>query len=348
MTTTGIYRSSKHKPKLNVEMPTGHGEGDPILPVYSFRNSFTWTLHEASRNSPLIFALPFLLGIALASFGRKVAICLIVIGLLMIILADWPPLHKNYVLSQNKELFSTIVLAVDPGVEATKWREAASKMNTALYEQGFWKTLNFFFNEKECRDGFREHVLKLLPSSEASKRYRQAISKLFMSFLDDVPSEFDILPRYRFYEYFSNKCFMFGVLMLAISSAIGIPDEAKRTMYSIYAYNTVMYLYGAIQGKQFSFLDVVPRVKFLATIMHFAPGSDISKWDEIAGHMNYYLSSKKDWDIPRGCFSEGKDCLNFYKTAFEPLINRNKRGGYLELGDIVLETNKLCGKNTKL
>lgn len=141
---------------------------------------------------------------------------------------------------------------------------------------------------------------------------------------------------------------MFGVLMLAISSAIGIPDEAKRTMYSIYAYNTVMYLYGAIQGKQFSFLDVVPRVKFLATIMHFAPGSDISKWDEIAGHMNYYLSSKKDWDIPRGCFSEGKDCLNFYKTAFEPLINRNKRGGYLELGDIVLETNKLCGKNTKL
>lgn len=54
-------------------------------------------------------------------------------------------------LYSTRDLFSSLFLAVDAGIDGTKWDELACKMNKALCEQGYWGTFQFFFEGRSVR-----------------------------------------------------------------------------------------------------------------------------------------------------------------------------------------------------
>lgn len=156
--------------------------------------------------------------------------------------------------------------------------------------------------------------MKSLPSSESVKRYQQVIFELFMNCLKEVSSEFDFLPRYGFLDQLLfEKYSIFGIFLFAASFAIYVDLVRKgraefgrgmKITYYFYALIAIFCFYGIIHGRGFSLPDVTSRVKLLATIRHFSPGNNISKWDEIARHRNYYLCSRGVSYLPRGCFSD--------------------------------------------
>ena len=81
-------------------------------------------------------------------------------------------------------------------------------------------------------------------------------------------------------------------------------------------------------------MNTMQAIKFLAIITKFSPGKELNKWDQIARYMNQYLMEGNS-SHSRNIFFDGKHCLDFYKTFFEPLSVGNVSWEYCELNEIV-------------
>lgn len=123
-----------------------------------------------------------------------------------------------------------------------------------------------------------------------------------------------------------------------------ISSTFKVLMFVLFCYSMAR-TYKERGTVKLSTLRLSDRIKFLATIMQHSPGNDLEKWDDIARHMNYYLHEKGVRKRPEENFFNGKECLNFYRTQFEPLTSGSTELFYIEFRDLVRETNEACGSS---
>lgn len=322
----------------------------------TFKNILRWTIHELcdfDLSWNVVVPWCVLEGVV---FTYTSYIHALLLGLLLFYLRYQLRIRKNDVLSDTKEMFSRDVLAVNPGLDTAKWNEVAAKMNNELYEQHYWRSRQFFFDEDECHRSFREYILKPSStplsdaSSEAVKLYNEATNELYKNFLQDVfPSNTKSLPgneRYgRTMWLISNKSFLKHALpelgILASSLASGKLSPTGIFLCYICAIRIHNAYKSHLEGKYKS-LGITQRVRFLAAVMHFAPGDDPKKWDHIAAHMNWYLRIKGTWTDSHENFFNGKECLDFYESQFMLLPLKPDNFGYPDLKEIVNETNKVC------
>ena len=190
--------------------------------------------------------------------------------------------------------------------------------------------------------------------SEAAERYRQAVNKCFDDFLQDKPYGCGSkLGRELNVKLASDRGFTIPTFICIISfSLLSMSDGRKRLKWLtninkvglfVFFCVTFVSIYKGRGMVKYKALGVLHRIKFLATAMQHAPGNDLEKWDHIARHMNYYLHEKGVWRRPEENFFDGKECLDFYRSQFEPLASASTKLFYVELRDIVQETNKVCG-----
>lgn len=326
-----------------------------ILHKQRLRNICSWTLYRVCDVGLSWKAVIFLCTIGVVVFIFIGRIGSFATGLLLFTLRRYFRIRRHDVLCNTKEMFSHHFLAVNPGFNEMKWNDVASKMNTDLYAQSCWRARNFFSTGDECHSSFREYVLKpsLTPvsavSRDAIERYKQEVSQLYERLLqEEFPSNPKFLPGSESYARFklliSNKSFLksilSGLFLLVWSLMI---DISVLTIWI--CYRKVIGISNAyelhLKGK-YKNLGITQRVKFLATIMHFAPRYDLEKWDHIASHMNWYLHTEAIWTGADENFVDGKECLNFYESEFIFLASKSDSSNFPDLKEIVSETNKVC------
>ncbi|CAR27517.1 ZYRO0D00352p [Zygosaccharomyces rouxii] len=335
----------------------------PALPADVFRYRFIWKIYETIKNYPwvtsqLVLYMSFLfvvepcveiseLFIGVYLTGMFLSMIYILFLLRYICRDDSKPFS-------NVELLRDTVLAVDPGVDARKWDIVTSKVNYVLYDNGYRRTPYYFFNRSHCWSVSHHYILRF--DSEAAERYRQAVNKCFDDFLQDKPYGCGSkLGRELNVKLASDRGFTIPTFICIISfsfSLLSMNDSRKRLKWFtninkvglfVFFCVTFVSIYKGRGMVKYKALGVLHRIKFLATAMQHAPGNDLEKWDHIARHMNYYLHEKGVWRRPEENFFDGKECLDFYRSQFEPLASASTKLFYVELRDIVQETNKVCG-----
>lgn len=282
-----------------------------------------------------------------------------VICLLLFLFRRYCRIRKHDVFSNTKEMFSHRFLEVNPAFNSNKWNDMALKMNTDLYAQGYWRSQRFFSTGQDCHNSFREYVLRpsLAPVStvstvchEAVERYKQDISELYECLLaEEFPSNPKFLPgndRYgRFKILISDSGVIKSLLPELFWLAMTFAFHSTSFLKIWRSYCLIKKLSNACKlhlEKKYKVVGITQRVKFLATIMHFAPGYDLEKWDRIASHMNWYLLTQGVWTGAHEKFVDGKECLDFYQTEFIYIASNSDNSRYPDLKEIVSETNKVC------
>lgn len=179
---------------------------------------------------------------------------------------------------------------------------------------------------------------------EAVARYHQAVDVLFKYLVQKEPS-FDLLQSDMHYKRF-YKGFVVHVMFILCSSVfLYILEENPigKVFWVVYPILTIHSIYKGQDRLKYRLLDVTQRVKFLAIITYFMPNGSLDKWDQVAQYMNQYFHSEGAWKRPQENFYDGKECLNFYKTEFEPLAAGSKERPFIGLRGVVAETNKVLG-----
>ncbi|CAR27508.1 ZYRO0C18590p [Zygosaccharomyces rouxii] len=331
-------------------------EPKPIPLEYSFRRILRSIVHNVCDFDLSWQVIISLCVIEVVVFTYIGYIGAVVIGLLFFLLRHQFRIRKDKVLSNTKEMFSRNVLAVNPGLDTKKWHEVASKMNNEFYEQDYWRSRHFFCDGDECHNSFREHILRPSVISapdvslEAVKRYSQATNEVYKKFLqDEFPSNPKSLPgneRYgRFMRLISDRGFLKNVRSPLGFAVLELANDSYSMITIWLLYYNFKDIFGAYEShikEKYKAVDITQRVKFLATVMHFAPGDDLEKWDRIASHMNWYLRVEGIWTHAHEKFADGKECLDFYESQFMLLPLKSEDTSYSDLKDIVRETNKVC------
>lgn len=132
------------------------------LPAQVFRNRLTWASQQVLHHfipvfTTLLGIVSLIILINLSDFLSVLpATCYIgLITFVVCVSLYFPPIwffrKRCNVLSNTKELFSSLFPIIDVGLDATEWEELAGKVNKVLCEQDYWRTPHFFSTGKDVR-----------------------------------------------------------------------------------------------------------------------------------------------------------------------------------------------------
>lgn len=264
--------------------------------------------------------------------------------------------YSKLQLKNTRELVEQ-VLNSKPGLDIENWDTVASKLNLFFYKECIWKTPYFFFNGQQVQLLFKDKVLKSYLQGkfddltdadkiQSARYYQQSVKEKFESSLKDSLPEFlseselpRDTPRGKFFFYPGYVLLIFLVCVLQGQALFMILRSVKEKSFlplGIVIYDQYMFFacYRNVFRIFFPAMSTLRAINFLAVIKKVSPGKELDKWDRVARYMNQYLAEEKAGHSNEKFF-DGKHCLKYYKTFFEPLSTGSKCLDHAELKEIV-------------
>ncbi|GAV56414.1 hypothetical protein ZYGR_0BH00110 [Zygosaccharomyces rouxii] len=338
----------------------------PVLPKDLFRNGLTWMFYEMSKHRfPWVVSCLCLVAGWVVLYGSNYIYEDVSLGSMistflwmLALLLPFSWLHISKLHTKNMTELVQQVLESNPGLDIGKWDEIANSLNSSFYQEHIWNTPYFFYDGQGLQLVFKANVLrpylegKLDDITDTDKIksancYLQSLNEKFELLLkNNLPEPVlnSKLPRdtHRYKLFFYPQSLIFGFFICyfqGLTWFMILPEIKRKTLFALimimyYQYMSLIF-YWSLYRFMYPQMDIIQAMKCLAIIAKVNPGKELDKWDQISKYMNQYLTEEEKNGLFKNRFFDGKHCLDFYETCFEPLSFSNSSLAYGELKEIV-------------